>query len=34
MEPVWEKEHQRKFALMFREVTIGNGAGLHNFAGG
>ena len=26
MEPAWEKVHGRKFALMFREVTIGNGA--------
>ena len=26
MEPAWEKVHGRKFALMFREVAIGNGA--------
>ena len=26
MEPAWEKVHGRKFALMFREVKIGNGA--------
>jgi len=26
MEPAWEKVHGRKFALMFREVRIGNGA--------
>jgi len=26
MEPAWEKVHGRKFALMFREVVIGNGA--------
>ena len=26
MEPAWEKVHGRKFALMFREVKIGNNA--------
>jgi phage regulator Rha-like protein len=26
MEPAWVKVHGRKFALMFREVSIGNGA--------
>ena len=26
MEPAWEKVHGRKFALMFRDVKIGNGA--------
>ena len=26
MEPAWEKVHGSKFRLMFREVTIGNGA--------
>jgi phage antirepressor YoqD-like protein len=26
MEPAWEKVHGSKFALMFREVKIGNGA--------
>ena len=26
MEPAWEKVHGRKFALMFREVRIGNSA--------
>ena len=30
MEPAWEKVHGRKFALMFREVKIGNGAVRHD----
>ena len=30
MEPAWVKVHGRKFALMFREVKIGNGAVRHD----
>ena len=30
MEPAWEKVHGSKFALMFREVAIGNGAVRHD----
>ena len=26
MEPAWEKVHEGKFSLMFRETEIGNGA--------